>query len=294
MLTASSRTEEPMLAVGETEPRLPASAVPIAPFVKWAGGKRQLLPQLLALRPPRFSRYVEPFLGGGALYFALAPGRAVLGDLNSELIDAYRTIRDDVEGVMAALDRHRYDRDHYYAVRRLRPDQLSAVERAARFIFLNKTGYNGLYRVNRRGEFNVPFGRYRTPPRLYDAGNLRAAAALLAGAEIRHGPYEETLATAGAGDFVYLAPPYQPLSPSANFTRYTRDGFGPADQQRLADEFRRLDALGAYVMLSNSDTPLVRELYRGFSLVEVHANRLINSDHRGRTGITELVIRNYR
>ncbi|MCS6800593.1 MAG: DNA adenine methylase [Chloroflexota bacterium] len=282
-----------MRAVGEPTLGVIGSGEPIVPFVKWAGGKRQLLPHLLALRPPRFERYVEPFLGGGALYFALAPERALLGDLNDELIDTYRAIRDDVEGVMAALDRHRYDREHYYAVRRLHPWDLPPAERAARFIYLNKTGYNGLYRVNRRGEFNVPFGRYRTPPRLYDPANLRAAAALLAGAQLVHGPYEKTLAAAQAGDFVYLDPPYQPLSPSANFTRYTRYGFAPGDQQRLAREFRRLSALGAYVMLSNSNTPLVRELYRGFHIVEVEANRLINSDSRRRTGITELVIRNY-
>jgi DNA adenine methylase len=282
-----------MRASGAPAASLVDEGAPIVPFVKWAGGKRQLLPQLVALRPPRFARYVEPFLGGGALYFALSPARALLGDLNGELIDAFRAVRDDVEGVMAALDRHHYDREHYYAVRRQRPEDLPPAERAARFIFLNKTGYNGLYRVNRQGAFNVPFGRYRTPPRLYDPLNLRAAAALLAGAELVHGGYHETLASAGAGDFVYLDPPYQPVSASANFTRYTRHGFGAADQQQLAEEFRRLSALGAFVLLSNSDTPLVRELYQGFSIIEVRANRLINSDRRGRTGITELVIRNY-
>ena len=278
---------------GASAASLVAERSPIVPFVKWAGGKRQLLRQLVALRPPRFARYVEPFLGGGALYFWLAPARAILGDLNGELIDAFRAVRDDVERVMAALDRHRYDREHYYDVRRLRPEDLPPAERAARFIFLNKTGYNGLYRVNRQGDFNVPFGRYRTPPRLYDPANLRDAAALLAGAELVHGRYQETLARARPGDFVYLDPPYQPRSASANFTRYTPAGFSVDDQRQLAEQFRRLCGLGAFVMLSNSDTPLVRELYRDFNLVEVRANRLINSDHRHRTSITELVIRNY-
>jgi DNA adenine methylase len=270
----------------------------IQPFVKWAGGKSQLLGQLLPLCPSRFGCYLEPFVGGGALYFALQPERAVLGDLNAELIDTYRAIREDVEAVMAALERHRYDREHYYAVRALPPASLSAAERAARFIFLNKTGYNGLYRVNRRGAFNVPFGRYRRPPRLYDAENLRAAARLLARAELVAAPYQQTLQAARPGDFVYLDPPYQPLTASANFTRYTSAGFGPADQEQLAEEVKRLTQRGVLVLLSNSDTPVVRARYRELGIPldirVVSATRRINSDSTRRTGVTELVIRNYQ
>ncbi|MFN8533581.1 MAG: DNA adenine methylase [Dehalococcoidia bacterium] len=271
-----------------------AAVRPIVPFVKWAGGKRQLLGQLFALRPARFERYFEPFLGGGALYFAIAPRWAFLGDLNGELVDAYLAVRDDVDAVMESLDRHEYQRDHYYRVRDQDPETLSLPERAARFVYLNKTGYNGLYRVNRHGRFNVPFGRYRTPPRLYDPANLRGAAALLAGATILHTRYQDTLAMAGPGDFVYLDPPYQPLTPSANFTRYTKYGFGRTDQECLAAEFRRLNNLGVSVLLSNSDTPLVRELYAGFDFTAVRATRLINSDRTGRAGVSELVVRNYR
>jgi DNA adenine methylase len=265
----------------------------ITPFLKWAGGKSQLLPKLVPFVPDRYQTYFEPFAGGGAMYFALQPPKAVLGDSNAELINCYRIVRDSVEELISALDRHHYDRDHYYAVRGLDPAALSPVEMAARTIFLNKTGYNGLYRVNRKGGFNVPFGRYKTPPRLCDPENLRRASKLLKGAEIANRGYLDSLEGAAAGDFVYLDPPYQPVSASANFTRYTKEGFREADQVRLAEEFVRLDKTGCREMLSNSDSELVQELYRNFQIDSVPVTRLINSDSSKRVGVHELVVRNY-
>jgi DNA adenine methylase len=272
-------------------------AGPADPIIKWAGGKRNLRGQLLPLVPPGFNTFYEPFIGGGAFFLALAPRAAVLGDANGELIQLYTAVRDEPDAVMAALDAmqpYALDEAWFYAMRARLPETLSPVERAARFIYLNKTCYNGLYRVNRRGEFNVPFGRYATAPALYNRDNLRRVACLLHGAELRHGDFADVLADAGAGDFVYLDPPYVPLTPTASFTRYTRGAFGLADQERLARTVRDLDARGCRVLLSNSDTPLVRELYAGFHIDEVYAPRNINSDPRARQKIRELAVRNYQ
>lgn len=265
----------------------------ITPFLKWAGGKSQLLPKLVPFVPQTFGTYIEPFTGGAAMYFAIRPPIAILGDLNAELVNAFQVVRDQVEELIAALEHHFYDRDHYYEVRGLDPSTLSAVDQAARTIFLNKTGYNGLYRVNRQGRFNVPFGRFKTPPRLCDPENLRLASKLLKGADIQTRNYLETLAMAVKDDFVYLDPPYQPVSSSANFTRYTKEGFRESDQEQLAEEFIRLDKLGARVMLSNSESDVIRRLYRDFRIDSVPVTRLINSDSTKRVGIYELVVRNY-
>jgi DNA adenine methylase len=263
------------------------------PFIKWAGGKGQLLGPISASVPPAFARYVEPFLGGGAVFFHLRPEAALLSDLNSELIACYHAVQERVDELMAALDRHVYSAAHYYEVRAARPEDLSPIDRAARFIFLNKTGYNGLYRVNREGAFNVPFGRYKKPPKLYDRENLQRASAALKRAVLRAQPYELSLAEAEAGDFVYLDPPYQPVSSTANFTSYTSLAFSEEDQRRLAEWFRRLDARGCPLMLSNSDTPLVRELYGAYRQVSLTANRAINSNPSRRRGATELLVMNY-
>ncbi len=266
------------------------------PVLKWAGGKGRLLPELLARLPEGFAGYHEPFIGGGALFFALA-GRVVshpvyLSDANPALIDVYRALRDDADGVIAVLQGHRYDRDHFYRVRAQRPEELSLSERAARVIYLNKTCYNGLYRENRAGQFNVPFGRYKNPT-ICDEPNLRAASAVLQGVDIACRPFSTVLDAAQPGDFVYFDPPYVPASATANFTAYHRHGFGPDDQRRLRDVFAALAARGVRAMLSNSDTPLVRELYAGFRVEQVLAARAVNSKANGRGKVAEVLALNY-
>jgi DNA adenine methylase len=263
------------------------------PFVKWAGGKSSLLPQILPRIPERFGTYYEPFVGGGAVFFAVRPLRAVLADINAELIDAYLEVRDDPAGLMRTLDRYRYDRETYYRVRALQPATLSRQERAARFLYLNRTCYNGLYRVNRRGEFNVPMGRYPHPRRLYDPAVIWAASAALAHAEIRCASFEETLLSARAGDFVYLDPPYWPLDVTSSFTRYSQLGFTASDQQWLKAQVDRLTERGCRVLLSNSDTPFTRWLYAEYRIEQVHAPRPINADPTGRGSIPEILVRNY-
>jgi len=261
------------------------------PFLKWAGGKSQLLPDLLRYAPGEYGRYYEPFLGGGALFFALQPARAVLSDSNAQLIGAYQAVRQDVEALIRRLRRFRATRDAYYSVRARDPADLSPMARAARFIYLNRTCYNGLYRVNSAGRFNVPFGRYKNP-RICDPEGLRAAGAALRRARLRVGDFEAVTRPARAGDLVYFDPPFDPLSPTASFTSYTAGGFGPEEQARLARLCRALAERGCHVMLSNSDTPLIRRLYRDFRLVELQARRAINRNANGRGPVTELLILN--
>jgi len=278
-----------------------------APFLKWAGGKRGLIAQLQPLLPIRFRRYVEPFLGGGALFFHLwnlghLRAGAVLNDLNPELMNCYRVVQDprQLEDLLALLRehaRHVADAAYYY---RLRAQDRAAdfaqrppAERAARTIFLNHTCYNGLYRLNRRGQFNVPYGKWRRPPRVFDEANLRACHRALQCAELRQEDFAACLDWAQAGDFVYLDPPYDPLSPTSSFTTYTGTPFTEADQRRLADLFRALDSKGCAVMLTNSATPLVGKLFGGYRCHEIEARRAINSVASRRGPIPELVITNY-
>jgi DNA adenine methylase len=265
----------------------------LTPFLKWAGGKSQLLSQLARFLPPDYRVYIEPFLGGGAVALALEPERAILADSNEELITCYRVIRDHLDALLADLERHRYDQAYYYALRACQPGDLTPVQRASRFIYLNKTGYNGLYRVNARGQFNVPFGRYKSPPRLVQPENLRGVQALLQRAEICVAPYQETMDRAQSGDWLYLDPPYHPLSATARFTAYTAGSFTARDQEDLARWYRELDRRGCRLLLSNSNTPLIRDLYHAFRIEEVRAMRSINSDPEARGAVTELVILNY-
>jgi DNA adenine methylase len=262
------------------------------PFLKWVGGKRQLLPELLTRRPETFGRYFEPFVGGAALFFELAPASSCLSDVNGELVDCYQAIRDNVDAVIAALKQHRYDKDYFYQIRSLVPSTLTLPERAARTIFLNRTGFNGLYRVNSRGQFNVPFGRY-TNPTICDARNLRACSLVLKSARLVVEDFEQAVSGAGRGDFVYFDPPYVPVSNTSYFTSYTPGGFGWDEQQRLASVFARLAERGIQVMLSNSDVPAVRQLYAGFRIDRVEATRRINCDSEGRGKIGEVVVRCY-
>lgn len=271
--------------------RLPA---PVAsPVIKWVGGKTKLLPELLARMPARFGRYYEPFAGGAALFFRVAPARAVLADSNPDLIGLYGAITHDVAAVIRCLERHRakHDEAHYYDTRARWNDHdraWTAAERAAAFIYLNKTCFNGLWRVNRAGDFNVPIGRYTDPP-ICVPDALRAAQRVLARAELRTGDYRAAVADARAGDFIYFDPPYDPVTPTASFTSYTANAFGPAEQRALADTARMLVARGCHVMLSNSDTPFIRSIYKGFRVDRVRCARAINSNAAKRGDVDEVI-----
>lgn len=265
---------------------------PARPFLKWAGGKGQLLEQMQRLLPQNYNRYLEPMVGGGALFFHLRPACALLADLNDELINVYRVVRDNVEELIVDLRRHRNTREYYYAIRDTDPARLPPVVRASRFIYLNKTCYNGLYRVNRLNRFNVPFGRYKNPD-IVNAAGLRAASRALQAADLRTGDFSLVLEYARPGDFIYFDPPYQPLNSTSRFTSYTAGSFGEGEQKRLALVFWELTRRGCLAMLSNSDTPLIRELYRGLRIETVRARRAINSRPDRRGSITELVILNY-
>ncbi len=259
------------------------------PFLKWAGGKRQLLDVLREHFPERFNRFHEPFVGGGAVFFGLLPERAVLADNNRELINCYVVIRDRVEELIAALEQHVYDRDHYYRVRDLDPDDLLPVAAAARTIYLNRAGFNGLYRVNSRGRFNVPFGRYSNP-RICNAENLRACSRALAGATLLQESFENVLDRAQPGDLVYLDPPYIPLESKQSFTAYQKRGFGMDNQEKLADVFDALAGRGAHVVLSNSDVPWVHERYAAHEIHRINAWRHINRNASERGPVGEVVV----
>lgn len=270
--------------------------VPARPFLKWAGGKTQILAQMEPFFPKDYRTYFEPFLGGGAVFFHLRPEKAVLADSNPELLNTFTVVRDDPEGLMKALDEHltqRTEESYFYEVRATNPSTLSPVERAARTIFLNKTCFNGLYRVNADGNFNVPWGGYKNPT-LYDRENLLAASALLRGKKIVLSDYRKVCARTKVGDFVYLDPPYHPMSETSRFTGYTKEDFGSREQRKLAEVYRRLDTRGVLVMLSNSSTTLVRTLYEGFHIRSLKATRAINSKGTGRGAIDELLITNFR
>jgi len=272
------------------------------PFLKWAGGKTQLLPQLRASAPAQIDTYFEPFLGGGALFFALQQeGRfkqAVLTDLNVELINAFTQVRDAVEEVISVLRAHEHSygtgkarrTKYFYAVRGMRP--MFPTEQAARMIFLNKTCFNGLYRVNAQGDFNVPHGRYANP-KICDAGGLRAASGALQDVEIQASDFEDAVHNAAPDDFVYFDPPYVPVSDTSNFTAYTATAFGIKDQERLADVAENLASRRVDFLLSNSNHPDVQSLYhsRGMSTRIVAAGRAINSVGAARGRVGEYLIR---
>ncbi len=252
------------------------------------------MPELLARMPEKIGRYFEPFAGGAALFFRTAPRRAVLSDCNADLIALYTAIQTDVTSVIRRLQHHReaHDERHYYATRESwnqNHNTWSNAERAATFIYLNKTCFNGLWRVNRSGDFNVPIGRYIDPPICVPDG-LRAAQAVLARAEIRCGDYASAVSDAAKGDFLYFDPPYDPVTPTANFTSYSAVGFGSDDQRALAETARKLVARGCRVMLSNSDTPFIRSIYKGFTIDRVKCARAINSNAAKRGDVDEVIV----
>jgi DNA adenine methylase len=259
------------------------------PFLKWAGGKNQLLPEILARLPERFNRYFEPFIGGGAVLFALEPRRAFISDINETLINTYRCVKDRVGDVIEELGGFEANEEMYYAVRALDPQKLSPVEDAARFIYLNRTCFNGLYRVNRSGKFNVPFGRYKNPT-ICNTQRLLSVSEALEGVDIRVRDVFSLGRDVRKGDLVYLDPPYDPISPTASFTSYAKTPFAKEEQKKLARLFKALAGKGAYVILSNSDTPFINELYQDFRIDKVSARRAINSrsDRRGR--VSEVLV----
>ena len=269
------------------------------PFLKWAGGKGQLLRQYEPLFPDKFNSYLEPFVGGGVVFFHLfSTGRLdngkriILIDSNEELINCYEVIKENVESLISILSGPKFvnKKDVYYKIRSEEPKD--KVERAARTIYLNKTCFNGLYRVNSRGKFNVPFGGYKNPL-ICNKENLRAVSRTLQYVNIKLDDFTVCLNFARKDDFIYFDPPYQPLSQTASFTGYTKDLFREADQERLLDVFRKLGKKGCKVMISNSDTKFVRKLYKGYRIETVFAKRAINCKPSGRGKITELVILNY-
>lgn len=272
-----------------------ASTTPRAkPFLKWAGGKTRLLGTLSELLPDDIRTYYEPFLGGGALFFHLAlQGRfrsAVLNDVNPELVNCYRVVRDSAPELVEELGDLEVSKAVFEELRRVDPTSLSPVRRAARMLYLNKTAFNGLYRVNRSGRFNVPWGAYDRP-KVLDEPNLVACSRLLQeSTQVRDGDFVASVQTASSGDVVYFDPPYVPLSPTANFESYTKDGFSRSDHERLATCVRDLARRGVKVLVSNSDTPVVRELYAGFQILTVRMRRNISSKGDGRGPVNEVIV----
>jgi len=266
------------------------------PIVKWVGGKRQLMFELLKNMPENYNRYFEPFIGGGALFFELQPDNAYISDMNEELINLYQVVRDNVGELITDLQKHDIAKEYFMEIRNIdrtkEYKKWSNVKKASRFIYLNRTCFNGMYRVNSKGEFNVPFGHYKNP-RILDENNLINCSKLLQKTEINHADFSEILKKVKKGDFVYFDPPYVPLSETSSFTSYTKDGFDIDMQFKLRETCDELDSKGVKFLLSNSDTKLVNELYENYNIKKVFASRQINANTDGRGKITEVLVRNY-
>jgi len=274
------------------------------PFLKWAGGKGQLLREIRKHVPREFGAYFEPFVGAGAVLFDLQPPRAVINDANEELINCYRVIKSDPEGLIRlAAEHERNDsKDYFIALRKLDRGEhglhaLTPEARAARILYLNKTCFNGLFRVNRNGQFNAPYGKRDKSPQVVNPEVVRAVSRYLneAHVKIRSGDFREAVTGAAAGDFVYFDPPYHPVSDSASFTGYAAGGFGEEEQKALKGLCDELTERDCRVLLSNSDTDFVRDLFRNrrrYEIREVKARRNINSDGAGRGKVSELLIFN--
>jgi DNA adenine methylase len=279
--------EEKVLTV--EEPWLLPDQVSIKPFLKWAGGKTQLLPELTKYIPKKYNKYIEPFIGGGAFYFHLNPREAVIADLNYELVLTYKTIKSSVEEVISLLKTFKNEEEFYYEMRANNPETLSNIERTARLLYLNKTCFNGLYRVNKKGQFNVPYGK--RSGNFFDSEVLRNASEFLQNTTIEFADYSETLKKhAKEGDFIFLDPPYYPVGKYGDFKRYTKEFFYHDDQLALKEEFDRLVNLGCHVLLTNSDHPVIMELYKDYEIKCIQTKRMINSDAKNRKGVDIIVI----
>lgn len=275
----------------------------LKPVTKWVGGKRQLLPQIEALLPSQFNRYFEPFVGGGAVLFDLAPQSAVINDANGELINMYQVVKDNVDELIDLLTKYQTQnsKDFYLQIRALDRDadkfvQLSKIERAARLLYMLRVDFNGMWRVNSKNQFNVPYGRYKNP-KIVQEDNLRAVSQYFNDnqVEMLNGDFADAVQSAKSGDLVYFDPPYIPLNPTSSFTTYTKDGFGLTDQERLRDTCLELSKCGVKIMLSNSDTKLTRDLYSDpvFNIHSVKASRFVNANAQNRGKIGEVIVTNY-
>jgi len=266
------------------------------PFLKWAGGKRQLISQMDSYLPKTFNKYIEPFVGGGTIFFYLLPETAILIDNNQELINTYNIIRNNVSELIESLKKHKNEKEYYYKIRKIdrKPkkfEKWSDIEKASRNIYMNRCCFNGLYRVNSKGQFNVPFGSYKNP-KFCDRENLIAVHKALKSVILIHDTFEKCLDFGQKGDFVYFDPPYVPISDSANFTSYTKDNFAKDDQIKLYNVFKTLDERGCKLMLSNSYSDFIIKLYNEYKIKILKAKRAINSDATKRGEIKELLILN--
>ncbi len=267
-------------------------------FIKWAGGKKQLLKQFKPLFPKKIERYFEVFVGGGAVLFYIIqhykPKYVFISDINEELINTYKVIRKDVENLIKELKKLKklHNKEKYTKIRSEDPNLLSSLTRASRFIYLNKTCFNGLYRVNSKGEFNVPMGSYKNPSIVMEK-ELREISKLLKKVKIKIMGFEKITKLTKKGDFIYFDPPYYPLKNGKSFTTYTKGNFLDDEQKQLFRVFKALDKKGCKVMLSNSNTKFIKDLYKGYKRNFVKANRMINCEGSGRGKIKEIVVRNY-
>lgn len=270
----------------------------VSPFLKWVGGKRQIMPAIEQHLPKGIKSYIEPFIGGGAVFFHLQPKNAIINDFNAELINVYHVIKNDIENLILDLGKHKNEPQYFYRIRALDRTKefmnLSSVERASRIIYLNKTCYNGLYRVNNSGEFNSPFGKYKNPNIVNDP-TLRAVNLYLNSNNVRieNTDYETILKKADKNSFVYLDPPYHPVSESSNFTGYIQGGWDESDQIRLKEACDLLNQKKIKFLQSNSCTDFIKELYADYHIHIIKANRAINSDGEKRGEVEELLIKNY-
>jgi len=283
-----NRGSEDKLTVNEPLGLFP-NDIGIRPFLKWAGGKTQLITKLSEYIPLSFKKYIEPFVGGGAFFFYLNPKKAIISDSNEELIFTYKAVRDNVEDIIKILESYRNEESFFYIIRSLDPNKLSESERAARIIYLNKTCFNGLYRVNKKGQFNVPYGKRNSE--FLNREQLRDSSEFLKNTEILHLDYLETLNKyAEPGDFIFLDPPYYPIGKYSDFKRYTKKFFYHDDHIILKKEFDRLIKIGCYVLLTNSNHPVILELYQNYEIKIIETKRLISSNPKTRNGKDIIVI----
>ena len=271
----------------------------VSPFVKWVGGKRQLIDEIEPFLTKKITTYCEPFVGGGAVLFFLQPKKAIINDKNADLMIVYEVIKDQVEDLISDLRKHENTQEYFYALRDIDRDKkvyngLTKLEKASRLIYLNKTCYNGLFRVNQAGEFNAPFGNYKNP-NIVNEPTLRAVSKFLQNNDIKimSTDFEEVLSKLNKGTFVYLDPPYDPMSDTSSFTGYNKGGFDKDEQIRLKESCDRLTKKGIKFMLSNSATDFIKDLYKEYEIKIVKAKRLINADSSKRGEIEEVIIRNY-
>jgi DNA adenine methylase len=269
----------------------------IEPFLKWAGGKSQLLKQFETLLPKAdsYKRYIEPFIGGGAVFFYLEPHEAIIADLNKDLINAYKILKNHAKELIKTLEyyQHNHSKDFFLKIRdEYNADKLDNINKAAHLIYLNKACFNGLYRVNKKGEFNVPFGQHKKF--MVNQESLLATSRLLKHTQIENIDFKKVLEYAKKGDFIYFDPPYYPLTTGSDFTSYNKEGFLEKEQETLADIFEQLDRRGCLLMLSNSDTKFIRNLYKKWNITRVSAKRFINCIAEKRGNVNEVVIRNYK